>query len=55
MKTCPGNFLLALGLLLASAALLLGDLGLPHALKLLMLLAAVALELLGAARRCREK
>ena len=55
MRNFPGNALLALGLLLMSAALLLEDFGLPHGLKLLMLLAAIALELAGTARQCREK
>lgn len=43
------------GLLLMAAALLLGDFGLPHPVKLCMMAAAIILELLGLRRQCREK
>ena len=55
MRRISGANLLTLGLFLMAAALLLGDAGLPHAVKLGMLIAAIVLELLGARRQCREK
>ena len=55
MRRIPGSALLAAGLLLAAAAILLGDAGLvAHGVKLALLLLAVALELWGGVRRCRE-
>ena len=51
-----GNWFLSAGLLLLSAALLLGDAGwIPHGLKLFLMGLAVGLELYGTFRRCRTK
>lgn len=56
MKKIPWNVLLGTGLLLLSAALLLGDAGwIPHELKLFLMGLACALELWGVSRKCREK
>lgn len=56
LKKIPGNMLLAAGLFLAAAAILLGDAGLVgHGVKLAMLLLAIVLELWGGTRRCGEK
>lgn len=55
MKKIPWNLLLAAGALLLAAAILLGEAGwIPHGLKLLLMGLAVALELWGTFRRCRE-
>ena len=51
-----GNKFLAAGLLLLSAALLLGDAGwIPHGMKLFLMGLACALELYGTFRECRGK
>lgn len=56
MKKIPWNMFLGVGSLLLAAALLLGEAGwIPHGLKLFLMGLAVALELWGAYRRCREK
>lgn len=50
------NLPLAAGMLLLSAAILLGEAGLvPHGLKLLMMGLACAIELWGAFRQCRKR
>ena len=55
MKKIPWNVLLGAGLLLLSAALLLGDAGwISHELKLFLMGLACALELWGVSRKCRE-
>ena len=55
MKKIPWNVLLGTGLLVLSAALLLGDAGwIPHGLKLFLMGLACALELWGVSRKCRE-
>lgn len=55
MKKIPWNILLGSGILLLSAAMLLGEAGwIPHGLKLFLMGLAVALELWGTVRKCRE-
>lgn len=49
------NLFIVLGLLLLSAAILLGDAGwIPHEMQLLLMGLAVALELWGTFRQCRD-
>lgn len=49
------NLFVGFGLLLLSAAILLGDAGwIPHGMQMLMMGLAVALELWGALRQCRD-
>lgn len=51
-----GNTLISIGLLLLSAAIILGDMEwIPHGWKLFLMGFAVALELWGMNRKCREK
>ena len=55
MKKIPWNMFLAAGSLLLAAAILLGEAGwIPHGLKLFLMGLAVALELWGVFRQCRE-
>lgn len=55
MKRIPWNLFLGAGSLLLAAALMLGEAGwIPHGLKLFLMGLAVALELLGIFRKCRE-
>lgn len=55
MKKIPWNVLLGSGILLLSAAMLLGDAGwIPHGFKLFLMGLACALELWGTFRKCRE-
>lgn len=55
MKRIPWNLFIGAGMLLLSAALLLDDAGwIPHGLKLFLMMLAVALELWGVHRKCRE-
>ena len=55
MKRIPWNMFIGAGMLLLSAALLLADAGwVPHGLKLFLMILAVALELWGVCRKCRE-
>lgn len=55
MKKIPWNIFLGAGVLLLAAALLLGEAGwIAHGLKLFLMGLAVALELLGIFRKCRE-
>lgn len=56
MKRMPWNWYIGAGILLLSAALMLGDAGwIPHGLKLFLMGLACALELWGGYRKCREK
>lgn len=51
-----GNLWIACGCLLLAAALLLGEAGwIPHGAKLFLLILACALELWGAAGKCRRR
>lgn len=55
MKNIRWNMLLGAGSLLLAAAMLLGEAGwIPHGFKLFLMGLAVALELWGIARKCRE-
>lgn len=55
MKKIPWNAFIGAGMLLLSAALLLDDAGwIPHGLKLFLMVLAVAMELWGVFRKCRE-
>ncbi|MDE7260663.1 MAG: hypothetical protein K2N78_01165 [Oscillospiraceae bacterium] len=55
MKKIPGNLLLSAGLLLVSAAILLGEAGwIPHGLRLFLMGIGAGLELWGTFRRCRK-
>ncbi|MBD5160555.1 MAG: hypothetical protein HDT14_00740 [Oscillibacter sp.] len=55
MKKIPWNLFLAAGTLLLAAAILLGEAEwISHGLKLFLMGLAVALELWGAFRKCRE-
>lgn len=55
MKRIPWNYFLGAGALLLAAAILLGEAGwISHGLKLFLMGLAVALELLGTFRKCRE-
>lgn len=55
MKKIPWNMFLGAGALLLAAAILLGEAGwIPHGLKLFLMGLAVALELWGTFRKCRE-
>lgn len=55
MRKISGKLIFQLGLLLLSTALILGEWGLPHGIKLALLIVACILELLGMTRQCREK
>ena len=56
MKKLPWNYFLSAGLLLVSAAILLGEAGwIPHGLRFFLMGLGVALELWGTFRKCREE
>lgn len=56
MKKIPWNYFLGAGLLLSSAALLLGGEGwIPHGLKLFMMGIGSGVELYGVYRKCRKE